>query len=427
MADTVLEWLYYICAIVCMVSVGEWTYHWTTRDVKRWLVAGGIYVFGFVLCIVLFPNIFISSNIFYAIEILAWAIICEAGFKDKMGKIVALSLGVGVVEAIVSVFIDILLGQILGLAEAKVLRIIFAFLFLYGLKRQKWYCSIVSYVENLSKWKKALVFIVVILGTVVAAYGQAVNIMLNNREATVFFKVLITINMVTVMLVVIWFIIENHQKKYYVEQNHLKEEYIRMQQDYYRTVYDKDREMRRFRHDVASQIGMLQLLLERNEVDSAREQLNRICQDFSQATFQKVQVGNEMLDAVLSMMHQRALEKGIKLKVVGEVQGQRGYDVYELCTIFSNAISNAIEACQRMEGEKDISVKISVHNQTLCCVFENTATEDMYRAVQNGETTKDDKENHGYGIQNIRRAVERLNGSMEYQYKDGKLGLEIYI
>ncbi len=427
MAEAVWEWLYYICAMVCMVSVGEWTYHWTTRDIKRWLFAGGIYVFGFVLCIVLFPNIFFSSNIFYAIEILAWAIICEAGFKDKIGKIVAISLGVGIVEAIVSVFIDILLGQMIGLAGAKVLRIIFAFLFLYGLKRQKWYCRIVRYVENLSKWKKALVFIVVILGTVVAAYGQAVNIMLNNREATVFFKVLITINLVTVMLIVIWFIIENHQKKYYVEQNHLKEEYIRMQQDYYRTIYDKDREMRCFRHDVASQIGMLQLLLERNEVDGAREQLNRIYQDFSRATFRKIQVGDEMLDAVLSMMHQRALEKGINLDVMGEVQGKRECDVYELCTIFSNAISNAIEACQKLEGEKVVSVKINEHNRTLCCIFENAATEDMYQAVLNDVTTKEDRDNHGYGIHNIRRAVKRLNGSMEYRYKDGKLELEIYI
>ena len=33
-----------------------------------------------------------------------------------------------------------------------------------------------------------------------------------------------------------------------------------MQKDYYKTIYEKDEEMRRFRHDVASQIGVLQLL-----------------------------------------------------------------------------------------------------------------------------------------------------------------------
>lgn len=427
MIDTVLNWMYYICAMVCMVSVGEWTFHWTTKDVRKHLLAGGIYVAGFILYVILFPELRFSSNIFYGIEILAWSLICEVKFRDKIGKIVTISFGVSVVESVVSVVIDIILGQTLGVAGSKLLRIILASLVLYILCRQKWYYEVIGYVGNLSKWKKVLILFVIILGTVVAAYGHAVNIILNNLEATVFFKFLITINLTTVMAVVIWLIIESHQKKYYLEQNHLKEEYIRMQQEYYKTIYEKDREMRSFRHDVANQIGLLQMLLERGEVNGAKAQLKSIHQDFSQAIFKKIQVGDQMLDAILSMMNQRALEKDVELQVEGDIKNQKNYDIYELCTIFSNAISNAVEACQSMQEKKRVLVKIIEHNHSMCFIFVNPATEEMYQAIIKEETTQKDKSIHGYGIRNIRHAVERLNGSMEYRYEDGKIELEICI
>ena len=68
-----------------------------------------------------------------------------------------------------------------------------------------------------------------------------------------------------------------------------------------------------------------------------------------------------------------------------------------------------------------------MEEKTLYCTVENPATEEMYRQIQLEETSKADKENHGYGVGNIRRAVKRLNGELEYHYKDGIIKLEIYI
>ena len=227
--------------------------------------------------------------------------------------------------------------------------------------------------------------------------------------------------------IVISLVVEGQQKKYYVEQNQLKEEYIRTQQDYYKMIYEKDKEMRSFRHDVANQIGLLQMLVEQGKMEEAKQQLIGISHDFHRATVQKIQVGNEMLDAILSMMNQKAVEKGVKLEISGELQNESRHNVYELCTIFTNAINNAIEACCKLDKEKKVQVKLVEHNQSLCCIFENPANEVMYQAVLEEKTTKEDAENHGHGVKNIRRAVERLEGEMEYRYEDGKIRLEIML
>ena len=44
----VIEWVYYVCCMVCMICVGEWTFHWTVKDKKRFVIAGIIYAISFV-------------------------------------------------------------------------------------------------------------------------------------------------------------------------------------------------------------------------------------------------------------------------------------------------------------------------------------------------------------------------------------------
>ena len=185
--------------------------------------------------------------------------------------------------------------------------------------------------------------------------------------------------------------------------------------------------MRSFRHDVANQLGMLQLLLGQGDLEGARTQLESINNDYDLASFQKIYVGDEMLDAVLSMMKQETDKKGMRLDVIGRIESEKRYNSYELCAIFSNAIRNAIEACEKIGSKGPILVNILEKKETLLCTVENPATEEMYQQIQQGKTTKDDNENHGYGVGNIRRAIKRLDGELEYRYKEGRIILEMYI
>ena len=227
--------------------------------------------------------------------------------------------------------------------------------------------------------------------------------------------------------IVIWLVLESKQKKYYKEQSALKEEMIHIQQEYYKTIYEKNKEMRNFRHDVASQLGLLRVLLERGEVEKAKEQLEDIHNEFEQASFQKIYVGDEMLDAILSLMSQKAIEKGIRLEVLGKLENEKNYDSYELCAIFSNAIRNALEACEELSIKGSVRIKLLEHLNSLDCTFTNPATEEMYQRALKGETSKADISWHGLGVGNIRRAVERLDGQMEYRFEHGMITLEIFI
>jgi len=422
-----IEGLHYICCMICMVCVGEWTFHWTVKNKKRFLIAGIIYVAGF-MCLQLQNDSHIPFfMLFYIGEIVAWAIICKGNLRNRLLKILAIFYGVGVVEAGYMLLLELLTYGKLDEEVISLVAILLSMGSLAIVTHQKWYRKLIEYLQILSNRGAILLLLVVIGGLTMVGYGNMVQDIVQSDGLILLYRIIFVAELTMVIGIVVWLVQESNQKKYYLEQNAMKEEMLRTQEEYYKTVYEKDKEMRSFRHDVASQLGVLQILLKKGELEDARIQLKNIYDEFEKASFRKINIGDEMLDAILSMMNQTAEEKNIRLVVEGKIENEKRFNVYELCTIFSNAIKNALEACERQGNDGPVSVKVLDKKETLVCFVENPGTEEMINKILQNETSKQDSINHGYGVGNIQRAVKHLNGEMEYHYRDGKIILEIMI
>lgn len=424
---TVLKCLYLLCCMFCMVLIGEWTYRWSVNDWKRYVIAILIYFAGFSVHFIRIDTLFPVFIFFYIGEFLAWLLICKGRFKDKMLKMLGIFYGLDALELSIHAFFkmtfnSLLADEVLDLLVILLITGVFAII-----TRQKWYRNIIDYLKALSVWKLILILCILVGGSAVIAFGNVMQKSINSIEFTTIFRVIMAMEMCAVAISVIWLIVESYEKKYYLEQNALKEEYIQIQKNYYKTIYEKETEMRRFRHDITSQLGLLKIMMEQGELEKAKNHLESINREFSEVSFQKIHIGDELLDAIISMMNQKASEKGIELEVKGKINNQQEKDIYELCTIFSNAMSNAMESCVAMECTGPVTIKVLEHNEMLCCVFENPATKEMYQEILQEGTSKQDKKNHGYGVGNIKRAVLRLDGNMEYRYDSGKIILEVFI
>ena len=89
-------------------------------------------------------------------------------------------------------------------------------------------------------------------------------------------------------------------------------------------------------------------------------------------------------------------------------------DTMDICSIFGNAIDNAIEYEHRIEDSDCRLIKITIRTQNrfLLIRIENYCPETIW--ISNGviATSKTDKQMHGYGIISIRKAVEKYEGSL---------------
>ena len=139
-----------------------------------------------------------------------------------------------------------------------------------------------------------------------------------------------------------------------------------------------------------------------------------------------VETGNSFLDVIFGDKMKMAKENNIDFH--SEIDFSKGdfLDGLSVSTIFGNALDNAIEACEKIsEEERFITVRGSVEQSFLAIQIENAACQND--CGQSVNTTKSDKFLHGFGKQNIQRAVEKYDGNVAWGYKDGIYTLSILI
>lgn len=168
-------------------------------------------------------------------------------------------------------------------------------------------------------------------------------------------------------------------------------------------------EVRRIKHDMKSHISSLEHYLKNQKYADARNYLNRM----KDAGIYEVQVinlvGNEMADAVIS--HAMGGHKGIRIQCEGVLPANTGISDYDLCTIFSNVVSNAAEACERLEkSEKLIEMKLGCYQGNIVIAVRNPVEWEIDVDRLGRITSKEEKQGHGYGIYNIKNTVEKLGG-----------------
>lgn len=123
--------------------------------------------------------------------------------------------------------------------------------------------------------------------------------------------------------------------------------------------------------------------------------------------------GNEFLDATLHKKYLVARDKGIKLDVNINIRPVKYITDIDLCTIFVNAIDNAIEECELINQslEKCIIVRHKIKEKFYYLFFENSIRRDRKMVIGNNiETSKTDKKKHGFGLRNIKKALKNYDG-----------------
>lgn len=136
--------------------------------------------------------------------------------------------------------------------------------------------------------------------------------------------------------------------------------------------------------------------------------------------------GNEALDILLSEKLRQCGEKQIVCTVLADGALLRFIHPLDLVTIVGNAMDNAIEACLRVpEGARFIQVRTVQQNGFAVLSFSNSCDGEIRTAGRRILTGKQDRENHGFGLANIRRAIEGYGGEMSWRAGDGEFTLTL--
>lgn len=219
----------------------------------------------------------------------------------------------------------------------------------------------------------------------------------------------------------------NLWRKQHKRESALKDEYLRMSKAHYQELANHMREVRSIRHDMKAHMNVLESYMKDAQWEQARKYLEEMKGHQSAGKDVRIDIGNELVNAVL-IDGIRSCSRDISLVCDGTLPLELRISDYDLCTIFSNLLSNAVEACKKLrEKEKRIVLQIKHFQNNIIILMENPIEWEVPVESLGHFTSKDDREVHGYGIYNIKKAVESYDGEIEFHVREEQFQVRILL
>lgn len=210
------------------------------------------------------------------------------------------------------------------------------------------------------------------------------------------------------------YIYDSMQTAYRVQQ-------METQRNYYRERIKDEERVRSVYHDLKNHL----LVLESGQTTEAARQMAQTLRSQIADYEDYVHTGNEFLDIILRNKAANAREKQIDFSAMVDFNGIDFMEPFDISTLFGNAIDNAIEASEKLPEElRLITVRAERIRDMLIITVENHTMPDV-SPVEG--TTKKDRFIHGFGIPNIKNAVEKYGGQCSFRQENGTYRLKIII
>ena len=259
----------------------------------------------------------------------------------------------------------------------------------------------------------AIISVVVVEGVGYVTSGQSKD---SITIAQVNFGV--ALSCLIMFILCVWFGVLERKR---LEQQYQIEKYemfAREQQRHIEELLLGEENLRRFRHDIKNQFISIHALGKQGDLDGIEKYCEKVLGKISSIN-SRTYTNHVTVDAIIDYYVRIAKEQEICITVDTVGDYSKIAHAYEISTILSNLLQNAIEACLKSEKNRWIKLGISRMGNHIYICTKNPASEKPI--IENGMlcTTKEDKKNHGMGTKIIKETVKRLNGTVEYQYEDG--------
>ena len=182
-----------------------------------------------------------------------------------------------------------------------------------------------------------------------------------------------------------------------------------------------EEKIKSLRHDMKHHLNELTLLANKYDVAEIREYIDQM-RAFVENPDELIASGNMEIDSVLNYMLQKA-EKDLKMVDVKVMLPEKVQHSFDVNVLLGNLLENAIEAAGGTEKQY-LGVNITLKKGVLKVKIENSFEGSCIMQEEsrgNGtvfKTTKPLKDQHGIGLKNVRKIVEKYNGTMAVTTKD---------
>lgn len=237
---------------------------------------------------------------------------------------------------------------------------------------------------------------------------------------------ILTVNMGCIVLAdlyLLYFIKVANEKTALEGEIKILEKQADMQYKYYLAQEQKYNATVNILHDVDKHVTSIEKLYACGENSDATEYVKEI-KNMLKPLIPVKYTGNPILDILLTDKATISKEKGITFSVKMDNIKLDFLEAIDATTIFGNLIDNAIEAAEKVTGEKYISINISPYQEMILIKIENTSLPLKWK---NGLPVSDKGKSHGIGLLNVKRSIEKYDGDMTFHQQDNIVTVDLLL
>lgn len=200
---------------------------------------------------------------------------------------------------------------------------------------------------------------------------------------------------------------------------------LEKQLNYYKDLELLDKEIRKFRHDIKNHFICIQSLLQNGNEEGLQQYFEDLQQSIVPTVQEKIYFsGNDIVDAILHHDLPHNCHKEVSVSIYGNLPAIKTVSAMDLCTLFSNLLSNAIASANQCIGITQ--PQIIIHFSSGRTYFSITIENSLSSHALNTKHKKKDR-NHGHGIPKISNVIEKYDGRIEQKIIQELIMITVYL
>lgn len=249
-------------------------------------------------------------------------------------------------------------------------------------------------------------------------------------ESRITFGILSVMSMLLALLFPL-FVYSTRISEFYRDRTAAQEQYMQAELAHFQQYRQTQEETSRFRHDIRNNLLCINSMLQQGKSEEASDYLTDLM-TIVESLSKKYVTGDPLLDSIVGVKAQAMEQNSIHFELDGVLAGGLQWKPMDICSVFANAIDNAIEATMKVEPEKRcICMNIKSTPQFWFVTITNPVAEavDISKIFQKngGYTSKSKSDQHGIGTYNMKYTVESYGAMLKAECTEETFTLEIMI
>lgn len=202
----------------------------------------------------------------------------------------------------------------------------------------------------------------------------------------------------------------------------MEKELYQLEVQHFEELLKKEDKTKEFRHDIINHLSFVDKLLCEQEHEEAKAYIQNMLGYVEQIRNSNYDTGNKLMNIMINY-YVSQLDEKVNVSVKGMWKKETVLSDYDLGTIVSNLLKNAVEAIQVCDLDKPrLSIEIAAGDMFVRLTIRNSMKAGSVITDKDGnlQTTKKEKEFHGIGLKNIKETVQKNQGVYEYSIEENE-------